>query len=339
MKYTPRKYIRNRNKIGYSGIALVLLLGFALYIFASRENNIFNPFSGYDTEVTAHFIDVGQGDSTLLIAKDRNILVDGGERNRGGDVAEYLQKHGVKSLDLVVVTHYHTDHYGGLITILESFPVTEILLPNVKDSIMPDNKTFGNFMDVIENKKENENLIVTLAEKGLTRDFGDGKLTVVDQFADSNDINNTSAIVKFTYKTASFLMAGDIEDKTEKRLLDEGTDIFAHVVKLNHHGSRTSNSEEFLKRTQAKAYVISCGSGNSYKHPHKEVLEILDSMQVQYYRTDINGTVVFATDGGEDDSLAVNLEREARSGNNTAKSEREKDAVSVLTGDADKKAA
>lgn len=240
-------------------------------------------------ELQVHFIDVGQGDSIYIRTPSKNILIDAGER--GDTVVDYLQGLAVDSLDLVICTHPHSDHIGGLVDVLEAIEVKEVIDPGVVHT----SKTFEKYLTLIDEK----DIVFTEGRAGDTRDLGDGVLLELLHPAQpkENDLNNASIVARLTFRKISFLFTGDAEKKSEKEILGRGFDVSSTILKAGHHGSSTSTGEDFLKAVSPETVVIMCGEGNSYGHPHEETIELLAEYDIDVYRTDISGTIVVTTDG------------------------------------------
>jgi competence protein ComEC len=236
-----------------------------------------------------HFIDVGQGDAILIQTPSNNVLIDGGIR--GNTVVDYLKAQGITSLDLVIGTHPHTDHIGGLINVLESIPVKEVIDPGVVHTT----KTFEDYLTLIDVK----DIKFTEGRAGMVRDFGDGAFMSIVHPASSNiaNINDNSIVVRLTFDQISFLLTGDVERHGEEQILSRGYDLKSTVLKVGHHGSHSSTSAAFLNAISPAVAVIMVGEGNSYGHPHSETLLRLANANVDIYRTNINGTVVITTNG------------------------------------------
>jgi len=241
----------------------------------------------------AHFIDVGQGDSILIKTAEKNILIDGGDR--GNTVVNYLRNQGVSSLDLVIGTHPHADHIGGLINVMDAIPVREIIDTGVAHTTI----TFEDYLDVIDAK----DIIFTEGRAGMTRNLGGGaEMEIIHPTSPSSShLNNASIVCRVTFGEVSFMFTGDAEQAAEKKILNRGYELNSDILKVGHHGSNTSTTSSFLSAVSPSTAIIKCGSGNTYGHPHEETLARLTNAGVDIYRTDTQGTIVITTDGASYD--------------------------------------
>ncbi len=258
-----------------------------LFILLSSVSLVFS----YSNELTVHFIDVGQGDSILIRTPSQNILIDGGERSAGPTVVRYLQGQGIKELDLVISTHPHSDHIGGLIDVLKKFSVKEVIDP----AIIHTTRTFEEYLTLIDQK----NIIFTQGRAGMTRDLSDGiSMTILHPVKPSGDhLNDTSVVTRLKYNKVSFLFTGDAETISEMEMMSNGTDLKSTILKVGHHCSCSSTSPAFLNAVSPAAAIIMVGAENKYNHPHKEVMDRLQKTGLDIYRTDLNGTIVVSTNG------------------------------------------
>ena len=247
-----------------------------------------------DAEFSVHVIDVGQGDSILIKSPGYSILIDAGEKEYGPEIVSYLQSQDVSMLDYVVATHPHADHIGGMAYVIEQMKVRHVIAPQVPKSITPTSKAYQNMLTAIKEK----GLKITRPEVGEVYELDDGsQFTILGPVEPSTEMNNNSVVLKFEYGDTSFLFTGDCEADMEELILDAGADVSADVLKLGHHGSSTSTSDEWLEAVNPRFGAISCGKDNSYGHPHKETIAKLKQAGVEYYRTDLDGTIIFESDG------------------------------------------
>lgn len=239
---------------------------------------------------SVHFIDVGQGSSVLIQSGDKGILIDAGEKEYGDDVVNYINSHGVTELDYVIATHPHTDHIGGLLTVLKSVKVKNIIMPKLTADNTPTTKTYENFLQIIYDKK----IKAIAASYGKKYEVDKIKLTILGPTEQNKDINNMSVICKADVNSTVFLFSGDAEEPEMKSVLKKSPDLSCDVMLMGHHGSRTSLEENYLSNADPSVAVIQCGLNNSYKHPHEETIDYLESNSIKYYRTDLSGSVVFS---------------------------------------------
>ncbi|MBO4954500.1 MAG: MBL fold metallo-hydrolase [Clostridia bacterium] len=238
------------------------------------------------------FLDVEQGDSALIhLPNGETMLIDAGERDQGEHVVATLQEQGITRLDYVIGTHPHTDHIGGLQEVIESFDIGEIYMPKKLHTT----KTFENLLLAIRDK----GLSVTSAKAGVTvlEDEGVFATFVAPQDTDYEELNDYSAVLRLTFGETSFLFTGDAEAVSEHEMLNSGQSLSADVLKVGHHGSTTSNTVAFLKAVSPTHAVISCGAGNDYGHPHKQILKRLSALKATVWRTDEQGKITVTSDG------------------------------------------
>lgn len=236
-----------------------------------------------------HFIDVGQGDSTLIIADNEAMLIDCGDNDKGMQVRRYLEKQGIEELEYVIGTHPDADHIGGMDVVLYDFYCDKVIMPDCE----ADTKTYD---DVIQTMKS-KNYSITYPQAGDTYTLGSGSFTIIapnrDDYGDRNDF---SVGLIFDYGGTSFVFTGDAEG-AEADIAGNGIDLSADVFKAGHHGSSPSSGDAILNAVNPKYAVISCGAGNKYGHPHSETLKRFASRNIEVYRTDTQGTVIAYTDG------------------------------------------
>jgi len=239
-----------------------------------------------------HFLDVGQGDSILVqFPGGRNMLVDAGKNGSAPVIISYLKKNDVKKIDYLVGTHPHEDHIGSLDAVIRNFEIGEVFMPGVTTNTQT-------FRDVVTAAK-NKGLQITAAKAGANI-LEEGNLSVkilAPVGTEYENLNNYSAVIKVKYGDVSFLLTGDAEELSEKEILAGKADVKAQVLKVGHHGSNSSTSQEFLKAVGPRYAVISVGAGNDYHHPHEATLDRLMKAQITVIRTDEKGNVIFETDG------------------------------------------
>ena len=242
-------------------------------------------------EIRVHYIDVGQGDAVLIQSARNAVLIDGGDAKAQQTLLDYLRSAGVKDIDYVIATHPHADHIGGLPKAVKQFGVKSVIMPDA----MHTSATFEKLLAAIEKK----GLRITVPKVGDAFSAGIIKFTVLAPGKKFKDLNNMSIVVRMVYGETSFLFTGDAEDKSENQMLKTGLPLRSDVLKVGHHGSRTSTTDDFLDAVAPSVAVVSCGKDNTYNHPNKETLAKLakPERKITLFRTDRDGTVVITTDG------------------------------------------
>lgn len=248
-----------------------------------------------DGEMFVDFVDVGQGDCTLIRTADAVILVDAGEVGTADTVVSYLKEKGIKNIDCCIATHPHSDHIGALYRIFEEFSVDTVLLPDIPDELIPTTSTYEKFLDGLENVKN-----IIPAGAGDNFDFGSLNLDILGPVKEYDDLNQMSLVSKVSFGNTSVMLTGDAETPAETDMLKKrNVDYSADILKVGHHGSKTSTSEKWLKAVHPQFAVVSCGLDNDYGHPHKNIVNRLEDFGVEYYRTDLEGHILFKSDGNE----------------------------------------
>ena len=253
-----------------------------------------NPPLTQPTEnVTVHFINVGQGDAIFVDTPTLDMLVDGGSRAAGETVVDYLQELDVTRIDIVVVTHPHADHIGGLITVLTEYSTSQI--PLVIDSGYE--ATTVTYRDYITSVGQRTFQTAARGD-GFTLDES-VYVTILNPTSpvEFDDANDNSVVLLLQVYNVTFLFTGDSEAISEASILAAGFDQRYTVLKVGHHGSRTSTSPAYLEAIDPDLAVMSVGEGNRYDHPHQETLDKLAAEGLTVYRTDLHGTVEITTDG------------------------------------------
>ncbi len=300
------KDIRNNKNWLVSLVVFVAII--TISIFAPWEDVYQKVGLKTDSDIenyplSVHFIDVGQGDCIFIKLGDSTMLIDSGEKNNDEKIIKYLRNNGVVKIDYIVTTHPHSDHIGAMPSIIENFNVKNIIMPRLSEQNMPTTKGYENFLIAVKNSGAN----VIAATPFNEYELRDANFAILSPANQSKNLNNMSIVIKLSFGDTSFLFTGDAESQIEQELLSSGYDIRSNVLKLGHHGSNTSNTERFLQAVNPSFSIISCGKDNSYGHPHEEVVELLNKYDINYKRTDENGTIVVGSDGS---NLTYITERE-----------------------------
>ncbi len=243
-----------------------------------------------------NFVDVGQGDAIFIqFPKGGNLLIDGGKIEEGRKrLKPYLWRKGVKKIDVMVLTHPDSDHLGGLIPVLKGFRVGMVLDPGLVHT----SSFYKEFLELIDKK----NIPYELISQGdKINGFSPVEIKVLHPglplLSGRGDFNNNSVVIVMEYQKVRFLFTADVLREGEQRLMERNTDLEAQILKIPHHGGRSSADRDFFKIVNPQIVIICCGLNNTYGHPHSETLEMLKETGVKIYRTDLNGTVIIRTNG------------------------------------------
>lgn len=255
------------------------------------ESVLSDTVSIQSSELTVSFIDVGQGDSTLIECGGEAMLIDAGLYSERMKVTSYLSSRNIKNLNYCVATHPHSDHIGGMSEVIYSFDVDTLVYPLCE----ADSSSWNYVLDACDER----GVSYFNPQPGDTFTLGEAEITVLSPYKNDvySDLNDYSMVLKLEYEDVSFIFTGDAETQVEKSILKDGFDVSADVLKCGHHGSSTSSCKDFVNAVNPAAAVISCGKDNEYEHPHEETLETLNSRNIKIYRTDLSSTIVACSDG------------------------------------------
>ncbi len=271
---------------GYTYLAPMLGIGSAETESETRPPVIL------DGEMQLHVIDVGQGDSTLIISNDGVVLIDAGPGSAEDSLVEYLEAVGVTTIDYAIFTHPDEDHIGGADVVMKNFEVKNVIMSNATKTT----RTFEKMIDAIEQSDAN----VIEATSGASYTLGDIAFRILAPNKSSySATNNYSVVVRVTYGNKTFMLTGDAESESESEILAKFpvSELRSDFLKVGHHGSTSSTSSTFLNAVSPSMASISCGDGNKYGHPHRETINKLEAKNIAIYRTDLLGTIVFVCDG------------------------------------------
>jgi len=278
------------------GTCIALILVFALFLAGctGSSGTEYGPVLNQSTtgDLKTYFLDVGQGDSSVILFHDKVILIDAGDTDRGDTVVRALQDLGIRKIDLLVATHPHADHIGGMQDVLANFEVGKVL-----DSGLPSTSSlYEKFLLTIDRKQ----IPYIVAERGQTIDIDPAlRLLVLSPPKEriGDDLNTNSIVLRVSYGTVNLLYTGDATAPSEEALVNAGYPLDAQVLKIGHHGSSGASSAAFLSRVNPQVAILSLGKGNDYGHPHRETLERLKVAGPTVFRTDRDGTIRVESDG------------------------------------------
>ncbi|MGJ9460175.1 ComEC/Rec2 family competence protein [Oceanobacillus sp. CF4.6] len=265
-------------------LVFIMIINSCLLTFPNES------YSGSTLEMQVHFIDVGQGDSILIQTPlNRIILIDGGPPESGEKIVSYLEKLHINKIDLLIATHPDIDHIGGVPTVMDNIEVDKIL----DTGKLHPTKTFANYINQIREQK----IPVQIAEKNVPIEIDPLiKIDVWNAYERYKNNNKSSIVLKIAYRDVDFLFMSDVEQQQEKSFLKE-YDVQAEIIKVAHHGSKTSSSLDFLKAVNPEVAILTYSKENDYGHPVNRVINNLYNVNAMIYSTAALGNVVINTDG------------------------------------------
>lgn len=275
--------------------AVLCIVVFIVLMFYLRIPDLFKA-SQNGTKVSfdddfIKFMDVGQGDGAIIYSDGYCAVIDLGEATVSDEVLKDLALLNVNQIDMLVISHYHTDHIGGYKDVSEKYKIKNMIGPKITDRSLKLAKTARDEI-VGDGGRFFEGIF------GLNFTVGEWKITVLGYY-DNEDENNRSIYLMAEIDGVKFLFTGDGEREAEEKLLSRTKDIDCDVLKVAHHGSNTASGYEFLEHAKPEYAVISSGVGNDYGHPHSATVKALEKMNTEIYRTDTKGDIIFLVDGGE----------------------------------------
>lgn len=264
------------------GVLIFIILTLALISNVKEENF---EYIVDTSKLQIIYFDVGQADSTLIMNNGKTVLIDGGNDSDGDDLVKYIKSQKISKIDMVIATHLHADHIGGLDDVIDSFDIGTVYMP---DTVNTD-KQVEEFLDAMERKK----LEYEVPEIGTKFDVGLANCEVMAVNNNAKDLNNSSIVIQLNYLKQNYLFMGD----SEKEVEDSRDWNKVNVLKVGHHGSSSSSTEKFLNQTRPDIAIISVGLNNQYNHPSVDVLNRLKNLNATIYRTDEDGSLLLESDG------------------------------------------
>ena len=250
-----------------------------------------SPSDNIVSQTKVHFIDVGQGDCVLLEQSGEFALIDTGDRYAAEDIVDYLSAQGVETLKYLMLSHPHADHIGSAKVIMETFDVETLVFPKLTPDVVPTTSTFKSVLEAIKVLEINVEVV-----ENKIYPLGSGEIEILSTGAKDpkDNVNDASFVAMFTVENFSYLTTGDAEEQVEIELLEMGHDLKSDLYKMAHHGSKTSNTEELLTEVMPTFAVVSSAEGNSFGHPSQEIVERLETLDIQLLQTAIHGDIVVA---------------------------------------------
>ena len=275
-------------------VLIILVAGYFYTTYFDNKNitkdvttNVKQTINESSSNLKIYFVDVGQADCILINDNNEYGLIDAGNNEDGEKIVKYFKDLGIIKFKYVFGTHAHEDHIGGMDNIIENFQIEHFYMPDT----ITTTRTFEEVLDALEEK----NIAFETPEEDENLTFSDTVFKVLHVGKDKRDLNDTSIVLKLTYKNTSYLFMGDATSSVEKDILDK--DIKSDVLKVGHHGSQYSSTISFLKKVSPKYAIIEVGKNNSYNHPKEVTLKKLEDLGTKIYRTDEDGTIILTSDG------------------------------------------
>ena len=288
-----------KDKISIYRILAAVMAGIAciaacILIFIFDRNGLSLKESNLSKSDYVRFFDVGQAESILIKSGNYTALIDTGTAEMANNLCEDLQYCGVEKIDVLILTHLHDDHTGGVDKITQIYKVDNLILPTV--SI--ESEELGAAQLAISRVKEGDGEIFQ-AVSGMNFNVGNFELTVLGCFDRLKSENNRSVFVVAKNKDLKFLFTGDAEKEAEDALLSENLNLKCNVLKVGHHGSSSSSTQEFVKAVSPEYAIISVGEDNIYGHPNNQVISLFENMNIKILRTDLHGNITLYIENGK----------------------------------------
>ncbi|EGS5729632.1 ComEC/Rec2 family competence protein [Clostridium perfringens] len=268
------------------GIIVVLLAGY-FGIDLTQDSKV-----PKDSELMISYMDVGQGDAAYIKVNGNDILIDAGPRSNSKELLEQLKAKNIDDFELVIATHPHEDHIGGMVDVFKEYEVKAFYSPKITHTT----KTYENLVKAVKD----EGLKTKELKGGMVIDVGEGAKFEVftPQKSEYEELNDYSPIMKLSFGDTSYLFTGDAEKLAEEEALAKyKTSLDSDVIKFGHHGSSSSSSNAFIEAVSPKYGIISCAKDNKYGHPHRETLDIIKKYNIKTFRTDTDGEIILTSDG------------------------------------------
>lgn len=299
---------RSKRKIAVSATTAltlaIFIIAFANKLFGDKFRSTLAP-AAPDFDKTQDFVkimDVGQADAALIYSNGCSAVIDAGLTSSADDISADLKSAEIRDIDALLITHLHMDHAGALAKIAMSFPIDNLIIPN-RDSSAEAMPT----VNEAEKRVVAEKGKVFTATEGMNFNIGEFEITLLAYFPDATKENDRSVITMAKIGDKKFLFTGDAEKATEADVLAEKLNIDCDVLKVGHHGSKSSSTAAFLKAASPEYAAISVGKDNMYSHPSNKTLTALKSCGAKVYRTDKNGDICFYVENG---NIRVETEKE-----------------------------
>ncbi|MCH5190792.1 MAG: MBL fold metallo-hydrolase [Oscillospiraceae bacterium] len=308
-KKNPNAYPKNKKllkeKITVAVVIIIALIGCLVSLLENEgiinrgellnDTGAVDSVKTSDSEFTVYYLDAGQSDCSIIICNDQVMMIDAGTYDQVENIREALLSLNISTIDYMIITHQHDDHMGGAAAIIQNYDVKNIIMPRLSEVNMVTTYAYEELLTSISDRSVN----AIAAEPGYHFNVGTADVDIFSPSEQDKNINNMSVVLKVVFGNTSFLFQGDAEKKIENALLKTDYDFTADVIKVGHHGSKTSSTAKYIQAVDPKAAIISCGADNSYGHPHSETLETLENADVDIYITSLIGDITAVSDGNK----------------------------------------
>ena len=299
----PRFQLTKKQKKLLAYAVVITIIGVIVYILdftgvssISEIKNVFGAIDGVkpvDSDFAVYYLDAGQSDCTIVICDDKVLMIDCGTYNQLNTIRQSIHSLEIDKIDYMLITHQHDDHMGSATDLLNDLKVENFIMPKLAQSNNVISKTYN----VLINSLDSKNINKIVAQDCKSFMLGEALVEILSPVTQSNSLNNMSVVLKITYGNTEFLFQGDAESKIENDLLRSDYDIDVDVLKVGHHGSKTSSTDKYLDATSPQIAIISSGYGNNYGHPNGTILERFEQEGITAFSTFLNGDITVLSDG------------------------------------------
>lgn len=299
----PRFQLTKKQKKLLAYAVVITIIGVIVYILdftgvssISEIKNVFGAIDGVKpvgSDFAVYYLDVGQSDCTIVICDDKVLMIDCGTYNQLNTIRQSIHSLEIDEIDYMLITHQHDDHMGSAVDLISNLTVKNFIMPRLAESNNVTSKTYNVLINTLNSKNINK----IPAQDCKSFMLGDALVEILSPVTQSNNLNNMSVVLKITYGNTEFLFQGDAESKIENDLLRSDFDIDVDVLKVGHHGSKTSSTDKYLDATSPQIAIFSSGYGNNYGHPNGTILERFEQKGITAFSTFLNGDITVSSDG------------------------------------------
>ena len=299
--FNPYDYFKNRRRAKIITVIVIISLVFEFLCLIGviswpkllTSFGLVDSVKKQDSNFVIYYLDTGQGDCTLVICDEEVLMIDTSTTNQFHNIRKHLFSLEIDTIDYLLITHQHDDHFGSATKIINGYTVSNFMMPALSYGNSVDSFTYDDLINTISVNNINHQSI----SSGDSFMLGSAYVEILAPMKQDKDINNMSVVAKITYGNTSFLFTGDSDKEVEKQLIRSNIDVTADVLSVGHHGSKTSSTAAFLSAVNPDFAIISCGDDNNYGHPTSETLANLEEIGVYPYITSVNGDITLTSDG------------------------------------------